>query len=148
MICIDTNVIYHFLFETELTSTSEKVIREAIIEGMAIPMIVYNELLYTTGAKIARAKYGVKGKYSFRRHIATHGFPEEAMEKVNGFIRDFKAAILRDYQDPDELVKTIKSYRLTPSDAQIVLTCKHSNIETLATFDEDFKRVPWLKVIP
>ncbi len=54
MICLDTNIIYSFLFETELTSASEKVIMEAIVEGMAIPMIVYNELLYTTGAKIAR----------------------------------------------------------------------------------------------
>jgi len=53
---------------------------------MAIPMVVYNELLYTVGAKIARIKYGVKGKYSFRRHIARHGFPEEAIEKVNDFI--------------------------------------------------------------
>ncbi len=148
MICLDTNVIYHFLFETELTSASEKIIREAIIEGMAIPMIVYNELLYTIGAKIARIKYGVKGKYSFRRHIAKHGFPEEAVEKVNSFIRDFKVAILRDYQDPDELVETIKIYKLVPNDAQIVLTCRHKSIETLATFDEDFKRVPWLKVIP
>ena len=32
MICLDTNIIYNFLFETELTSVSEKVIREAIIE--------------------------------------------------------------------------------------------------------------------
>ena len=148
MICFDTNVIYHFLFETELTSASEKVIREAIIEGMAIPMIVYNELLYTTGAKIARIKYGVKGKYSFRKHIARHGFPEEAIERVNGFIRDFKVTVLRDYQNPDELAKTIKAYRLAPNDAQIILTCKHKNIEKLATFDEDFKRIPWLKVIP
>ncbi|HID40952.1 MAG TPA: PIN domain-containing protein [Pyrodictium sp.] len=46
MICPDTNVIYHFLFETELTSASEKIIREAIVEGMAIPAIVYSELLY------------------------------------------------------------------------------------------------------
>ncbi|MEB3764604.1 MAG: PIN domain-containing protein [Desulfurococcales archaeon] len=148
MICLDTNIIYSFLFETELTSASEKIIREAIVEGMAIPMIVYNELLYTTGAKIARIKYGVKGKYSFRKHIAKHGFPEEAIEKVNGFIRDFKVTILRDYQDPDEIIKTIKAYRLAPNDAQIALTCKHKGVETLATFDEDFKRVPWLKVIP
>ncbi|ALU12212.1 hypothetical protein EYM_01480 [Ignicoccus islandicus DSM 13165] len=56
MICLDTNVIYHFLFETELTNTSEKILREAIIGGMAIPMIVYNELLYIVGAKIARVK--------------------------------------------------------------------------------------------
>ncbi len=148
MICLDTNIIYHFLFETELTSNSEKIIRESIIEGVAIPMIVYNELLYTVGAKIARMKHCVKGKYSFRRHIAKHGFPGEAIERVNGFLRDFKVAILRDYQDPDELVKTIKGYRLAPNDAQIALTCKHRSIETLASFDEDFKRVPWLKLIP
>jgi len=148
MICLDTNVIYYFLFETELTSTSEKIIREAIVEGMAIPMIVYNELLYTVGAKIARIKYGIRGKYSFRRHIAKFEFPEEAIKMVNSFIRDFKVTILRDYQDPDELVRAIRLYRLTPNDAQIVLTCKHSNIETLASFDEDFKRVPWLRVIP
>ena len=117
MICLDTNIIYNFLFETELTSVSEKVIREAIIEGMAIPMIVYNELLYTTGAKIARIKYGIKGKYSFRNHIAKHGFPEEAIEKVNGFIKDFKITILRDHQNPDELVEAIKAYRLAPNDA-------------------------------
>ena len=147
MICLDTNIIYHFLFETELTSASEKVIREAIIEGMAIPMIVYNELLYSAGAKIARIKYDVRGKYSFRKHIAKHGFPEEAIEKVNGFIRDFKVTILRDYQDPDELVETIRIYRLAPNDAQIALTCKHGGIGKLATFDEDFKRIPWLKVI-
>jgi len=148
MICLDTNVIYHFLFETELTNTSEKIIREAIIEGMAIPMIVYNELLYTVGAKIARMKYGVKGKYSFRNHIVKYGFPEEAIKRVNDFIKDFKVTILRDYQDPDELIKAIKNYKLMPNDAQIALTCKHNKIETLASFDEDFKRVPWLKVIP
>ena len=86
MICLDTNVVYHFLFETELTSTSESIIREAIIDGMAIPMIVYNELLYSVGAKIARMKYGVKGKHSFRKHIAKYGFPEEAIKRVSDFI--------------------------------------------------------------
>jgi len=29
-----------------------------------------------------------------------------------------------------------------------VLTCQHHGIDTILTFDEDFKRVPWLKVIP
>ena len=74
--------------------------------------------------------------------------PEEAIEKVTDFIRDFKVTIIRDYQDPGELVETIKAYRLAPNDAQIALTCKHRDIRKLATFDEDFKRVPWLKVIP
>ena len=75
MICLDTNVIYHFLFETELTNISEKIIRESIVEDITIPMIVYNELLYIVAAKIAETKYGIKGKYSFRRYISKHGFP-------------------------------------------------------------------------
>ncbi len=62
MICLDTNVSITSSLKQNLTSTSEKIIREAIIEGMAIPMIVYNELPYIVGAKIARIKYGVKGK--------------------------------------------------------------------------------------
>jgi len=49
--------------ETGLTCTSENVIREAFAEGMAIPMIVYNELVYIVGAKIARIRHGVKGAH-------------------------------------------------------------------------------------
>ena len=49
---------------------------------------------------------------------------------------------------PDEIINTIEEYGLMPADSVIVLTCKHRSIETLATFDEDFKRVPWLKVVP
>ncbi len=39
-------------------------------------------------------------------------------------------------------------YGLLPNDAIIAATCKHYNIDTIITFDKDFKRVPWLKVIP
>jgi predicted nucleic acid-binding protein len=35
-----------------------------------------------------------------------------------------------------------------PSDAVIALICKHYGIGAILTFDEDFKRVPRLKVIP
>jgi len=41
-----------------------------------------------------------------------------------------------------------KEYGLLPADALIAATCKHYGIETIATFDEDFKRIPWLKTIP
>jgi predicted nucleic acid-binding protein len=39
-------------------------------------------------------------------------------------------------------------YKLLPGDAIIALTCGHYGIGTILTFDEDFKRVPWIKVIP
>ncbi len=53
MICLDTNVVYHFLFETELTSAFREGYQGGSYRGTALPMIVYNELLYTTGANTA-----------------------------------------------------------------------------------------------
>ncbi|BEP17216.1 PIN domain-containing protein [Pyrofollis japonicus] len=50
--------------------------------------------------------------------------------------------------EPHEVINIIKDYGLMPADALIALTCKHYGIETIATLDEDFKRIPWLKVIP
>ena len=42
---------------------------------------------------------------------------------------------------------TVK-YGLLPNDALIASTCKHYGVNIIATFDEDFKRIPWLRVIP
>ena len=42
----------------------------------------------------------------------------------------------------------MKSYNLFPGNALITITARHYNIDTILTFDEDFKRVPWLKIVP
>jgi len=42
----------------------------------------------------------------------------------------------------------MRSYNLLPGDALIAVTARHYGIDTILTFDEDFKRIPWLKVIP
>ena len=39
-------------------------------------------------------------------------------------------------------------YGLLPNDTLIAATCKHYNISVIATLDEDFKRLPRLKIIP
>ena len=46
------------------------------------------------------------------------------------------------------MIETAGQLKLLPSDAIIALTCIHKYIDTIITFDEDFKRVPWLKVVP
>lgn len=45
-------------------------------------------------------------------------------------------------------LKIMEDYGLLPNDALIAATCKFNNAEKLLTFDEDFKRVAWLKVTP
>ncbi|MEB3691297.1 MAG: PIN domain-containing protein [Caldisphaeraceae archaeon] len=56
--------------------------------------------------------------------------------------------MVEDKASPHELIDVAKNFHLLPADALIALTCKHYGIDTILTFDENFKRVPWLKVIP
>lgn len=49
------------------------------------------------------------------------------------------------YQD---MIETANRLKLLPSDAIIALTCRHYGIDAILTFDDDFKRIPWLKIIP
>jgi predicted nucleic acid-binding protein len=48
----------------------------------------------------------------------------------------------------EELLDLIESYGLLPNDALIAVAALKHGISTIATFDEDFRRVPWLRVIP
>ncbi len=48
----------------------------------------------------------------------------------------------------EELLDLIESYGLLPNDALIVIAALKHGISTIATFDDDFRRVPWLRVIP
>ncbi|ALU11896.1 ribonuclease VapC2 [Ignicoccus islandicus DSM 13165] len=48
----------------------------------------------------------------------------------------------------EEATRIATEYGLLPNDSLIAATCKHYEINAIATFDEDFRRIPWLKVIP
>ena len=41
----------------------------------------------------------------------------------------------------------VEKYGLLPNDALIVATCKYYGIKKIATLDEDFKRVKFLKLV-
>ncbi len=56
--------------------------------------------------------------------------------------------VLEDKGGLTELLETVRRYSLLPGDALIAITARHYGISTIATFDDDFKRIPWLKVIP
>ena len=47
-----------------------------------------------------------------------------------------------------EAIEIIKNFGLLSNDALIAATCKHYGISMIITFDEDFKEIPWLQVIP
>ena len=94
--------------------------------------------------------FSVKGIYQIKKVIEEHGlkFAKDELTKLREMIQDFGITVLSDKADAEELHETMAKYKLLPGDAIIALTCKHYGINTILTFDEDFKRIPWLKVIP
>jgi len=50
--------------------------------------------------------------------------------------------------DVAKVVEIMEDYNLFSNDAVIALTCKEHGIDTIATLDEGFERVQWLKKVP
>ena len=63
-------------------------------------------------------------------------------------LEEYGIIVLQDEAKIEELHDTMIKYKLLPGDAIIALTCRHYGISTILTFDEDFRRVPWLRVVP
>ncbi len=145
---VDTNIFYNILFRTELTSIARRILEENSDAMFYTSMIVVNELLYISTAKYFRDRGIAKGGFSLRKALSRYGYPREVVEGIKGLLEDLDIHVLPDKQDIDELMRVAIEYRLLPNDAIIALTCRRYGIDTILTFDEDFKRIPWLKVIP
>jgi len=111
-------------------------------------MVVHNEIIYTSTIHYLEHKHGVRGIYSVKRWVKKHGYPEEVINAIRELARRLNIRLIPNIYTEQELYETVLRYRLLPSDAIIALTCKHYGIDTILTLDEDFKQVPWLKVIP
>ncbi len=145
---IDTNVFYNVLFKTNLTRTARKLLEEFEDKEFYTSVTVVNELLYIATRKYYQAKGEIRGPYSLRRIIAVKGYPKLIIEGVRRLLEDLEVEVLVEDVEYKEIMNTVAHLKLLPSDAVIALTCKHYSIDTILTFDEDFKRVPWLKVVP
>ena len=148
MIMVDTNVFYNFLFETELTEKATKIFE--LEEPLFTSFTVINETLYVISRKIAERKFNIRSYRRFREFVSSNGYEHflEELTKFFSLLDDLDITVLRDYQNVSEIWELMKNYNLLPNDALIAATCKHYGIRKIATFDEDFKGIPWLKVIP
>ncbi len=145
---VDTNIFYNVLFSTEYAERSLRVLEEAA--NPVTSYIVINELVYVVVRKAAADLFGAATVHGLRRRLAAEGYGEAGkyVGKALDLVRDAGVDVIEDYHDMDEWSRVMLRFGLLPSDAQIALTCRHYGIGTIATFDEDFRRVPWLRVVP
>ena len=149
MIYIDSNALVYLLHDVKPKS-------DIVIEVLSKSDEVYTSLrtIEETSYILVRVclskHYGVKGIYQVREFIRKYGlkYVGNELATLRRLLSDYNVILLQDKAAVDEIHETMIKYGLLPGDAIIALTCKHYGIDTILTFDEDFKRIPWLKVIP
>ncbi|WP_206205520.1 PIN domain-containing protein [Thermococcus sp. MV5] len=148
MIFVDTNIFYNFLFETELSPRAKEIIEMPY--ELVTSFTVLNELVYIIIRKLTERRYGIRNYFDFRKFISEKGYEpfKEDLKVIFGLLDERSIAILPDYQEVSEWRKVMEKYKLLSNDALIAITCRHYGINTLATFDGDFKRVDFLEVVP
>ena len=133
---IDSSVFLDFL---EGKERAKALLEEySSLEGY-INVIVFSEVLFVyIKAATGKKSYELKKKPELVKSVELNDIVE-----LLGRYRTLEAG---------EGVKSaaaglITKYGLLPNDALIAATCKHYNIEKIATFDPDFKRVDFLEII-
>ena len=139
---IDSNVIVKYFAGEPVSRKLLEPVLKGEIDGY-INNIVFTEVIFT----LIKLQTGMSA-YELRRR------PQKLISSVKNI--DKQIMFLREYFSELEIgeeikqlsLKIMEDYGLLPNDALIAATCKFHNVEKLLTFDEDFKRVAWLKVTP
>ncbi len=149
MILLDTNAFVYYLHRVEPYASKTK---QVLIErkDLVVTLRIVDEVIFTLIRLDALRRLGIRKLEQLRDYIRRHGIEgfADAINDVEELIEELGILVLDDRGNLRELLETMRSYDLLPGDALIAITAKHYGIDTIFTFDQYFKRVPWLKVVP
>ncbi len=149
MIYVDANAIVYLLHD--IKPKSDQVIDVLSRSDQAYTSLrTIEETSYILIRIYIGKHYGVKGIHGVREIINRQGlgFIKDEVKAMRDLLSEYSIIVLQDRAEVSEIHETMIKYNLLPGDAIIALTCRHYGIDTILTFDADFKRVPWLKVVP
>ncbi len=149
MILLDANAIVYYLHGVEpYASKVKQVLMNR--KDLAVTLRIIDEVVFTLIRLEAWRRYGIKKLSDLRSYVKRYGLKEfqDVISDVKEMIDELEIRVLEDRGDLAELLDVMMSHGLLPGDALIAVTAKHYGINEILTFDEDFKRIPWLKVIP
>ena len=116
--------------------TSTTVLEEAAYKIIAL------SILEAEGGKLSSYKV----RKLFERGIA-EDIIKARLSALNKLV-DKMNIIAPTREDFEESKEIMTRYKLLPNDALIAAMVRRRGIDELLTLDSDFKRIPWLKVIP
>ena len=140
---IDANVFLSYLFPSDKVEIAKRILRSA--ENPVTILDVLEEVVYV-GLSM---NHGSKG-YRLKAEIMKTGFCEtdrQFLGNLRAFLDGYGIRIVEAPGDLDAIIEAMADNLLLPSDALIVAACMHNGIESIATFDSDFKRLKGFAII-
>jgi len=147
-VLLDTNVLYNYLFETPLTEKATEVLLEA--DGLYMSTMVLNELHYSVMRRKAEKEFGITSYRRLKEFLAKEGYGpfHEAFKAIEETLNLLEVLTLPDSQNWGLIKRLMFRYSLLPNDATILATCIEHGLDALATFDEDYRKVQEVKILP
>ena len=147
MIFVDTNVIYNIIFETRFTDRALRFLETC--QELVTSATVIHELIYVSIRDLCEERYGTKNNSSYRKIIATKGYApfQKDIDRLFQFVENSSISLIPVNNDLEDWKEILLKYKLLPYDALIDSTCMSNRITKIATFDRDFNRVDFLKIV-
>jgi predicted nucleic acid-binding protein len=142
LVFTDTNVIIRYFAGDE---TSRRLL-EPIIYGDAtgyINNVVFSEVIFI----LLKISAGMKA-YELKKDPERVKASLRSLNDQLRFLREYFTELEVNEKVKQTAIEIMNEHGLLPNDALIASTCKHYGVDAILTFDEDFRRIPWLKIIP
>jgi len=113
-----------------------------------IPVNVLEESLFIIIRESIKDRFGKVNFFKMKKIFEKTNLKEinDRIKALNELIKFWE--VLEINKSIFELSKKIvNKFKLLPNDALIAATCKFYNINKIATFDEDFKKVDFLEIV-
>ena len=142
-IFVDSSIVLAFLAgQDERAKKLIRDIEDGIVAGYINPVVVdeviHGYLRLATGLSSRRIRQRLARRDKFLIELVR----SDAVPVLELF------TLLPLAASPRRVAAYMERYGLMPADAMIALTCEDYGIKTIATLGEDFKRIPWLDVVP
>ena len=149
VVFLDTSVVVRYFL-------GDPAARDVVESGwrLAVNSVVFSEASFNLLRILYEEKHGAYRFYDMKEAVARRdaevlrgyellmGFLGELMAEDRLLFLPVTMEVVR------EAAGIATRYGLLPNDALIAATCRRYGVDTIASFDGDFRRIPWLRVIP
>jgi len=143
---IDTSIIVPAIIETPDSEAIRGFI-ETSLNRLVVSPIIYQEALHVGTKILLRERCGIESVAAVRKFIRKNGYDciFDFIERLNILFMGF--TIYADSTNTLLISQIAAKYHLLSGDALIIATCVENNIQSLASFDSDFKNIDGISLL-